>query len=322
MKKFYIVILLSAALVQVFGQEIYAVMQQDEKRDSTDNERNKEVIIGRNFLRIDENDSALNVRVGNRGLSVLESLESGRDIKIQRYDSERDEWVDRHEYRERRQDREYREPRRSRFRGNWSGLEIGFNNYTTSRSRQLIPDPIDYMTLHSGKSNNFNINFSQLSIGLTRHIGFVTGLGINWNNYRFDGNNNITKGEGGRIDILDPGADLKKSKFATVYLTAPFLLEMQLPVTGGNHLNLAAGPIGAVKLFSHSKMVFEDNQKVKSNSDFNLNLLRYGATARVGYSNLQVYGTYYFTPLFRSGDGPGGWDLFPYEVGLAFTIFN
>jgi len=314
MKKLWITILFLAILTRGFGQEIYALVQQDEKRSRSDSDDNKEVIIGRNFLRIHENDSLVNIRIGNRGLSILENLEGeGTEIKLERYDRDQDEWIDREEDKERR---------RSRFRGNWSGVEIGFNNYTASRNRQIIPDQIDYMTLHSGKSHNFNLNFAQLNLGITRNAGFVTGLGINWNNYRFDGNNNIVKGDGGQIAMLDPAADLKKSKLTTVYLTVPFLLEFQVPVNGSNHFNLAAGPLGAVKLLSHSKMVFEDGNKEKSNSDFNLNLLKYGATVRMGYSNLQLFGTYYFSPMFRSGDGPGGWDLYPFEVGLAFTFNN
>lgn len=314
MKKFGIVFLLLATFTQAFSQDIYAMTQQDEKQDRQDRNDNREVVIGRNILRINENDTSVNIRVGNRGLSILESLEGeGTEIRIQRYDEDQDEWIDREQDRERR---------RSRFTGNWAGVEFGYNNFTASRSRQMIPDQIDYMTLHSGKSHNFNVNFAQINLGLTRHVGFLTGLGFNWNNYRFDGNNNIAKGEAGRIAMLDPGADLKKSKLTTVYLTVPFLFEIQFPVNSGNHLNVAAGPIGAVKLLSHSKMVFEAGHKEKSNSDFNLNLLKYGATARVGYSNLQIFGTYYFTPMFRSGDGPGGWDLYPFEVGMAFTFNN
>ncbi len=314
MRKLGFTIVLLALLTQGFGQEIYALMQQDERTGRSGDDDNKEVVVGRNFLRINENDSMVNIRIGNRGLSILEDLEGeGTEIKLERYNREQDEWVSRDEDREKR---------RVRFRGNWSGVEIGFNNYTTSRSSHTIPDEIDYMTLHSGKSHNFNINFAQLNLGMTRHIGFVTGLGFNWNNYRFDGNNNIIKGDNGQVMMLDPSANLKKSKLTTIYLTAPFLLEFQLPVNGNNHFNVAAGPIGAVKLLSHSKMVFEEGQKEKSNSDFNLNLLKYGATARIGYSNLQVFGTYYFTPMFRNGDGPGGWDLYPFEVGLAFTFNN
>ncbi len=128
------------------------------------------------------------------------------------------------------------------------------------------------------------------------------------------------KGVNGVIEELDPGMILKKSKLTTLFLTVPFMFEVQIPVDY-NHLNIAAGPIGAVKLGSHTKMVYEeDNQKVKSNGDFSLNMLRYGATARVGYQNFQLYGTYYMTPLFRSGKGPGGYDLYPFEIGVAFTF--
>jgi hypothetical protein len=184
-----------------------------------------------------------------------------------------------------------------------------------------MPDDIDYMTLHSSKSTNFNINFTQLSLGLGRHIGFVTGLGLNWNNYRFDGNNNIVKGPNGVIEELDPLLNLEKSKLATLFLTVPFLLELQIPVNS-NHLSIAAGPIGAIKLSSHTKMVFEDGHTVKSWGDFSLNMLRCGATARVGYGNFQLFGTYYKTPLFQKGKGPGGYDLYPFEIGIALTFNN
>lgn len=321
MKKIGIIILLSAIFIQGFSQETSATNElSQEEKPGTSRDR-REVVVGRNFVRITENDSTVNIRVGNRGLNILESLEGGgTNIKLERYNSDQDQDQDQDQNRSYNYDNNDR-PRRTRFRGNWSGVELGLNNYTTSGNKQVIPDAIDYMTLHSGKSLSFNINFAQLNLGITRHLGFVTGLGLNWNNYRFDGNNNIIKGEVGRIVMLDPGQAIEKSKLTTLYLHLPFLLELQVPVNY-NHLNIAAGPIGAVKLDSHSKMVFEDHHKIKSNSDFNLNMLRYGATARAGYSNFQIYGTCYFTPMFRSGDGPMGYDLYPFEVGIALTFNN
>lgn len=214
---------------------------------------------------------------------------------------------------------EDREKQRSRFRGHWAGVDFGFNNYLTSDNSFTLPASIDYMTLHSGKSMNFNLNFAQLSLGFTRHFGIVTGLGFNWNNYRFDGNNNIRKGTNDVIEMFDPGVSLKKSKLATFYLNLPLLLEVQIPADH-NQINIAAGPIGGVKLSSHSKMVFEDGDKIKSDDDFSLLMLRYGGTARVGFGNLQIYGTYYLTPLFKSGKSPAGVELYPFEIGIAFTF--
>jgi hypothetical protein len=213
-----------------------------------------------------------------------------------------------------------RERRRSGFRGHWSGIEFGYNNYMTADKNFVMPEDIYYMTLHSSKSNNFNLNFSQLSMGLTRNIGIVTGLGINWNNYRFDANNNIVKTESGIIEEFDPGVPLEKSKLTTAYLHIPVLLEIHLPFDR-HKLQLAAGPIGAVKLGSYTKIVYQDSgQKLKTKGDFSLNMLRYGATALLGFENFHIYGTYYMTPLFKTGKGPGGYDLYPFEIGFAFTF--
>lgn len=308
MKRFGIIILLTAIILQGYSQKVSAESQDAKKQGNT--EENTKVTIGKNLIKVEGSDSSVNVRVGNRGLRMLESLE-GNKYKFEKY-NDNDEWNNDETDKD-------REKRRNRFKGHWSGIEFGFNNYATSDKSLVLPADIEYMNLHSSKSSNFNINFSQLSLGLGRHIGFVTGLGLSWNNYRFDGNNNIVKGTNGIIEILDPGANLEKSKLATIYLDLPFLLEIQVPVNS-SHLNLAAGPIGAVKIGSHNKMVYQDGQKVKANSDFSLNMLRYGATARVGYENFQIYGTYYMTPLFQTGKGPGGYDLYPFEIGIAFTF--
>jgi hypothetical protein len=313
MKKVGITILLSAIIMIGPNLKVTAKGQSDEKPGTAVNaNETAKVTIGNDLISVEESDSTINLKVGNRGLTILESLE-GNKFKFNYY-PHNNEWD--------QEDKDNDHPRRkNRFRGHWTGIELGFNNYLTSKNSLVLPADIDYMTLHSGKSMNFNINFSQLSLGLTRHIGFVTGLGLNWNNYRFDGNNNLIKGPDGIIEILDPGSNLDKSKLATLFLTLPVLLELQLPIES-NHLSIAAGPIGAVKLGSHTKMVFENGQKVKSGGDFSLNMLRYGATARVGYGNFQLYGTYYMTPLFRTGKGPSGVDLYPFEIGMALTFNN
>ncbi|MGC1391225.1 MAG: outer membrane beta-barrel protein [Bacteroidales bacterium] len=313
MKKIEINILLIAIILYGFSVKVSADSQSGEKRltSAKDNE-SPEISMVKDMASVEGNDSTLNLKSGNRGLAILESLE-GPSFNIKKY-SEKEEFD--------QEDNDHKHARRrSRFRGHWTGIELGYNNYLSSDKSFSMPSDIDYMTLQSSKSSNFNINFTQLSLGLTRHIGFVTGLGLNWNNYRFDGNNNIQKGPGGIIEELDPSLKLEKSKLATLFLTLPLMLEIQIPVDN-NRLHIAAGPVGALKLSSHTKMVFEDGHTVKSWGDFSLNMLRYGATARVGYGNFQLFGTYYYTPLFQSGKGPASNDLYPFEIGIALAFNN
>ena len=311
MQKIGIFILLTVMIMRGFLQELSAESQGGKKQGTAVNkDENTKISIGKDLLSVEDSDSALKVRIGNRGLNILESLE-GPKLNFEKF-TENDEW-------DTKDNEDDRARKRNRFKGHWSGVEFGFNNYLTSGNSLVMPDDIDYMTLRSSKSANFNINFCQLSLGLTRHVGFVTGLGLNWNNYKFDRNNNILKGANGIIEVLDPGTSLKKSKLATLNLNIPFLLEIQIP-DGNHHLVIATGPIWAVKLGSHTKMVYQDGPKVKSDGDFSLNMHRIGATARLGNENFHIYGTYYKTPLFQTGKGPGGYDLYPFEIGFAFSF--
>jgi hypothetical protein len=316
MKKIGIIVLLTIIISQGFSQASSAEKRGDSPAAvAADSNSITKVVVGHDRLAYVDKGDEINVRVGNRGLNILESLE-GKFPKLEvekynDYNSFNREDNDDH--------KDSKEHRRTHFKGHWAGCEVGFNNYVTNNYNFSLPAGIEYMSLNSGKAMNFNLNFSQLSIGLCRHIGFVTGLGLSWNNYKFDGNNNIQKDAGGNIIMLDPGETLKKSKLATLYLDLPVLFEIQIP-TDHQRINIAAGPIGAIKISSHSKMEFENGDKVKSDGDFSLNMLRYGATARIGYENLEIYGTYYITPLFKHGKGPGGVDLFPFEIGLAFSI--
>ena len=311
------IMILSAILIITGLCQATPLKGQDKKETAASQKEKASVTLGNDKVKFEESDSSYDLKVGNRGIRLLEALEGPR-IRFEKYSGDAEKTADNNDWNFDQEDN-YRPRRANRFRGHWTGIEFGFNNYMTSDKSFSVPSDIVYMSLNSGKSFCFNINFTQLSIGFARHIGLVTGLGLNWNNYRFDGENNIQKDPYGVIEELIPSGTLKKSKLSTLYLDLPVLLEIQLP-TGHHRLNIAAGPIGAVKIASHSKMVFEDGPKIKSYKDFSLNMLRYGATARVGYGNFEIFGTYYATPLFQDGKAPGGYDLHPFEIGIAFTF--
>ncbi len=322
MKKIGILIIVMALIGQAFAQGNTVTEEKSDTRTSTSGSGdNIKVIIGKDLITVEDADSSLKIMVRNRGVSILESLEGPR-VKIEKYDA-----PDLPDYRDSRRYQEYDDkPRKSgarHFRGHWSGIEFGLGNYTYLQSMDL-PDDISYMTLNTSKSNCFNLNFSQLSIGLTRRFGLVTGAGLNWNCYRFEGNNSITVGPDRVIAELIPSGEsaVKKSKFSTFYLNVPLLVELQIPAGYSNSLNVAAGVIGGLKLNAATRIVFQDKETIKANGDFNLNLLRAGLTARVGYENFMLFATYYATPWFREARGPNGRNPEPFELGIALTFNN
>ena len=308
MKKIGIMLLMIAFVFQLSGQEKSKEKQNETKVLVTYDKKDLKTL--ESLEKTGSADYVKDTLVQNQSVQKNEVI-----VKEKKKEKEKEKDNDRDEEKE----RNHHFHSGDRFKGHWAGLEFGFNNYVTSQNTLDLPSDIQYMSLNSGISNNFSLNFAQLSLGFTKHIGIVTGLGINWNNYKFDGNYNIQKLPDGTIDSVSPEAKLEKSKLATIYMTLPIILEFQIPVHR-HHINVGAGFIGAIKLGSHTKMVFENGGEIKRYSDYSLSLLRYGATARIGYQNFQIYGTYYTTPLFIAGKGPGGYNLYPFEIGFALTF--
>ena len=229
MKRSMIIMLALAATCEAFtlqSGEITVIEKQ--KPGQSDSGNNITVIIGNDLLRFDGNDSLVIIKMGDRGLNIIESTD-GRKLNLEKYEREEsginekyDKWDD---------DREENDRSRGgrHFRGHWAGFEIGFNNYMYASSMTL-PAEISYMTLNASKSNCFNLNFSQVNIGFGRHAGLVSGIGLNWNTYRFDGINSIAVNSEGNIAELIPDSSvpLKKSKFNTLYLNVPIRWQIRI----------------------------------------------------------------------------------------------
>ena len=316
--------------VQISGNDVLFVgKNNDSTRISMSdsvrviNKPEKTVVkIGKDeILVVEEDNDTTRIRFGNRGITIIEGPD-GTTIDLNRFNKDTDVAVKK----DKNQNFGDEKPA-LRFKPNWAGLEWGINNYVNSDFSMNLGSESSFMDLRSSRSWNFNINFLEYGIGLgTDKVGLVTGMGLEFNNYHFTGNNNIAINDEGVIGeylpafAMDPSMDIRRTKFKTTYLVAPLLLEGQIP-TGSGRVFISAGLIGGVKIGSKTKMVYEVNgtkQKENNRHDFNLSLFRYGFTARVGYKALKMFGTYYPSSLFIKDKGP---ELYPFSVGLTLVSF-
>ena len=143
-----LIILLMIFLVQGFGQNTSAAggtsLKSKKLIDTSDVTK---VVVGKDLIIIQDDKEAVKVKVGKRGVTILESLEEGAPrIRLDQYD---DDEIDDEEApaseRYREDDENYKAERRSRFTGHWAGVEFGFNNYLTSDKSITLPENIDYM---------------------------------------------------------------------------------------------------------------------------------------------------------------------------------
>ena len=203
-----------------------------------------------------------------------------------------------------------------KFKGHWEGFEIGFNAFDkTDYSLYNLADK-NFMSLNQGKSMEIDFNFYELNISLAKsYVGLVSGMGLSFNNYRFDNPYTLKKGPENTEPVLLGYDNLSKTKLAVSYLKVPLLLEFQIPVNHNEgRVFFNAGVIGGVKIGSHTK-VKHGGTKDKDHNGFNINSFNYAAAARIGYKDIGLFVNYSLTPFFKTGMGP---DLTPFTIGISF----
>jgi len=280
--------------IQVFDKEILKVIDGN---DST------YVKVGaKAFLEVSEQPDSTRIRVGDKVISIVER---GNEPVIRFSD------IDNNEHKG-----------KPRFRGHWAGFEWGINNFMDDDFTLSREGEDQFMDLNMDRSWAINLNFAQFSLGFgTSHTGILTGMGLEFNNYFFDQDNSIVEINDQVVELPDTIGGMNKSKLTTSFLRVPLLLEVQFPRTlRSKRVFLSGGLITGLKLGSHTKVIYKNDRgksKDKNNDDFNINPFRYGVTARLGYGAVNVFGDYYFTPMFVAGKGPA---LHPFTLGLSLTF--
>ncbi len=240
----------------------------------------------------------------------------------------------------------WRRNNENRFKGHWAGFDLGLNGYVNMNQNANFGKAHDFLSLKYEKSINLNFNIYQQSFALNKSktIGFVTGVGLSFNEYRFL--NQV---------YLDPAADnlagyyivntpVKKSKLSVHYADIPLILEFQSRDKASNkRFFIGVGVIGNVKLRSRTKIYFTNSNEpyslqdpatgnilsgsyrtpdqgprniVKKTGSYSLNPFRFDATIRAGFRWVSLYATYALTPMFQAGRGP---DLRQWTAGITLV---
>ncbi len=206
----------------------------------------------------------------------------------------------------------------------WAGFEFGINNYVNNNFSMNLSDKNSFMELNTSKSWNINLNIIEYEFPLIKeNFGIGSGLGFEFNDYRFDNLQPIKK-EGDQIvtDTSYKNFNVDKAKLTTTYITLPILFEYQSDAgEDDNKFFVTAGIIGGIKIGSHTKVVYNNDKgnkkKDKERGDFYLSPLRYGYSLKMGYGFLKVFANYYQTGLFQKDKGP---EIHPFTVGFTISF--
>lgn len=211
-----------------------------------------------------------------------------------------------------------------KFQGHWASFQIGTNGFANSdysmysdMSKDL---PANFMTPELRYSREINVNLPELNVSLDKNcrFGMVTGMGITWNNYRFDNPISIDKNDDGIIYPFRVGKYYRKSKLTLTYITVPLLFEYVFPINYGRaKMFVNAGVVGEVNIGSHTK-IKTDEDKTKDRGSFAIEPFKLSGMVQFGGNQMWIYAKYGLTNVFKHGSGP---ELTPFSVGVCFLNF-
>jgi len=208
----------------------------------------------------------------------------------------------------------------NKFDSEWGGFSFGLNGFMNNEKelKPLLAD--DYLDLDQGKSWTFALNLIEFDIPLyKKYVGFGTGLGIEFNNYRLSKNYVLTNDSSSLYAYYDSTTTYTKNKLVVPWVTMPFLLEFKVPVNDKS-LNLGFGVLGAVRLGGHTKMIYDykgNDIKDKQRGDFHMNWYRYGLTGQIAYGSVGLFVNYSLSSLFKDNEGP---ELYPWTAGIHLAF--
>lgn len=265
------------------------------------------ILFGLNSFGQDPDTSK--IRIGNKKYTVI--VDNDKEIKI--LTDSADAVVVEKEHAE----KEHKHTRR--MDGTWGGFGIGVTNFINTDYKMALPAGAEFMDLKVANSLEFNFNFAEKTLGIIKdYVGITTGLGLQYQNYRFANDFTFTKGDDGII-AGPVDQELYKNRLSVWHLNLPLMAEFQIPVYGENkRIKLAAGIIGGLRIGSRQVqkfMVNDEKQKTKIKDDFYLRDFNYGFTARVGYGDVQIFANYYPQTLFENCKGP---EIYPVTIGIHF----
>jgi hypothetical protein len=139
-----------------------------------------------------------------------------------------------------------------------------------------------------------------LAVSGTTKLRLLTGPEVAWNNFMFEGRNTLVA-QSGQLVVEPATVDLRKSKLVMAQLNLPLMLNLSFK----SGFSLSMGGYAGMRLDSYTKVKPEGGSAARTHSTYNLNPVRWGYMAELGYrGHAKLFGRYEPNSPFRAGQGP------------------
>lgn len=210
---------------------------------------------------------------------------------------------------------EEKEKRRShKFSPHWNSFGIGFNNVVSNGTG--TNDGFGKVSANMGKSVELFFNYVSASYGLGGGFGVFTGAGIDWRNFRMDGDFRFAK-DGKKVTLTGypDGADIKFSRLKVFSVTIPFMLEWQLH--GHDSFFVSAGPLLYINAYGSllTRYDLDGNEVKKKEKGVHYLPITVDFMGQIGFGDFSFYIKYSPCRIIQKDYGPC---MHPLTCGIMF----
>ncbi|HNY04051.1 MAG TPA: outer membrane beta-barrel protein [Bacteroidales bacterium] len=231
-----------------------------------------------------------------------------------------------------------------KFNGHWAGIDLGISGYATPAGDMNFNPDHPYMNMNTARSLMVNINPFELNLNLLKNkLGFTTGLGFQFSNYQFTGNYVMLQDSSAIVAYRvkdDQGnfVKLESNKLMVSHITVPLLFEFQTnPFRRTNSFHVSVGVILGARIGSYTKQEYPEKSgsyylvdsdgtavahyetskhTVRERGAYHLDPFKVDAAFRIGWSHLNLFGTWSLTKMFQKNEGP---ELYPFTTGITLV---
>lgn len=191
------------------------------------------------------------------------------------------------------------------FDGHWAGIGFGVCNAAHTATGGLNGQRGVNTTMGNSYEicwNIINFDFAPWKNGW----GLVSGIGIDWRNYRMTGHERfVKKNDNLQVENYPEGADIEFSRIKTFSVTVPALIEWQSP-RGRNSYFFSAGAIVCLNTYGSVKTRYKLEGKKYKEFDKNIheNPLTVDFTVMAGIRGFGAYFKYSPCNVLQTDYGP------------------
>ncbi len=209
---------------------------------------------------------------------------------------------------------------RAKIKNRFVMFDFGVNGFVQNGSLNLTGDAAP-LEIYYGKSFMYRIGAFRQRIPLDRKgtVNLMWGANFEMDNYEFSRPITLQKNSDPLVIVTDNSMSFSKNRLYTSWAEIPLMLHFETNRKASKSFRIGIGAQGGLMLGSLTEQCDNATDKnTKIESGFNLNKVRYGVQAQLGYGPVNFVAQYHLSPLFQAGKAP---EINTFNVGFSIVPF-